>query len=223
MARRVTEPPPPSRALKQRVAKILQRLAMRYPMIGTALDYHDPWELLVATVLSAQTTDENVNRVTAVLFTRYPTAADLAAASVEDVEEIVYSTGFFHQKSAAVIALSEQICKRFDGVVPNELDQLVTLPGVGRKTASVVLAEAFGQPAIAVDTHVSRVSRRLGLTDQTDPAKIEAELKQLVPVEEWPRLSMRMIQFGRDVCDARRPLCGECELNPLCPWPGKTA
>jgi endonuclease-3 len=192
-------------------------------MIGTALDYHDPWELLVATVLSAQTTDENVNRVTAVLFTRYPTAADLAAASVEDVEEIVYSTGFFHQKSAAVIALSQQLCERFDGVVPNELDQLVTLPGVGRKTASVVLAEAFGQPAIAVDTHVSRVSRRLGLTDQTDPAKIEADLMRLVPVEEWPHLSMRMIQFGRDVCDARRPLCGECELNPLCPWPGKTA
>ncbi|HEY7704793.1 MAG TPA: endonuclease III [Acidimicrobiia bacterium] len=223
MARRVTEPPPPSQALKQRVAKILHRLAARYPMIGTALDYHDPWELLVATVLSAQTTDENVNRVTAVLFTRYPTAADLAAASVEDVEEIVYSTGFFHQKSAAVIALSQQLCERFDGVVPNELDQLVTLPGVGRKTASVVLAEAFGQPAIAVDTHVSRVSRRLGLTDQTDPAKIEADLMRLVPVEEWPHLSMRMIQFGRDVCDARRPLCGECELNPLCPWPGKTA
>jgi endonuclease-3 len=222
MARSVPEPPPPSPALKRRARKILELLAARYPEIGTALEYRDPWQLLVATVLSAQTTDENVNRVTKVLFDRYPTAADLAAARVEEVEEIVYSTGFFHQKTASVIALSQQLCERFDGVVPDDLDQLVTLPGVGRKTASVVLAEAFQRPAIAVDTHVSRVSRRLGLTDQTDPVKIERDLKQLLPVREWPHLSMRMIQFGRDVCDARRPLCAVCELNPLCPWPGKT-
>ena len=204
------------------MAKIIALLVARYPLIGTALEYHDPWQLLVATVLSAQTTDDNVNRVTKVLFDRYPTAADLASASVEDVEEIVYSTGFFHQKTAAVIALSQQLSERFGGVVPDQLDQLVTLPGVGRKTASVVLAEAFGRPAIAVDTHVSRVSRRLGMTTHTDPAKIEADLMRLVPVEERPHFSMRMIQFGRDVCDARRPLCPECELRALCPWPGKT-
>lgn len=222
MARALSESPRPAPALKRRAARILARLAARYPVIGTALDYQDPWQLLVATVLSAQTTDENVNRVTKLLFDRYPTAWDLAAASVEDVEQIVYSTGFFHQKTASVIALSQQLCERFDGVVPRELEDLVTLPGVGRKTASVVLAEAFGQPAIAVDTHVSRVSRRLGLTEHKDPVKIEADLKRLIPTAEWPHLSMRMIQFGRDVCDARRPLCPVCELNPLCPWPGKT-
>jgi endonuclease-3 len=212
----------PSPALRRRAGKILARLAARYPVIGTALEYEDPWQLLVATVLSAQTTDENVNRVTKSLFDRFPTAADLAAAPVDEVEQIVYSTGFFHQKTAAVIALSQQLCERFDGVVPADLDLLVTLPGVGRKTASVVLAEAFGLPAIAVDTHVARVSRRLGLTESPDPVKIEADLKGLFPEEEWPHLSMRMIQFGREVCDARRPLCPECELNPLCPWPGKT-
>lgn len=199
----------------------MNRLHKRYPDIGTALDYVDPWQLLVATVLSAQTTDDNVNRVTPVLFAAYPTPADLAGAKPSDVEEIVFSTGFYRQKAAAIIELAADLVDRFGGEVPRELDSLVTLKGVGRKTASVVLAEAWGIPAIAVDTHVKRVSRRIGLTAESDPAKIEKDLKALLPEKTWAGVSMRLIQFGRDVCDARRPRCGECELCELCDWENK--
>ncbi len=212
----------PTRAEKRHARTILNRLGKRYPEIGTALDYRDPWQLLVATVISAQTTDENVNRVTPVLFERYPGAADLAAADPEDVEQIIYSTGFFRQKTESVIALSQDLVERYGGEVPRDLDELVTLRGVGRKTASVVLAEVWGEPAIAVDTHVKRLSRRLGLTDATDPAKIEARLKALLPEHRWAGVSMRFIQFGRDVCIARRPECWRCELADRCPYPDKT-
>jgi endonuclease-3 len=215
-------PPDPGTAARRRAARILARLKLRYPEIGTALDYVNPWQLLVATVLSAQTTDDTVNRITPVLFNRYPTPFDMAEANPEDVEGIVFSSGFYRQKTKSVIALSKALVDHFEGVVPNDLEALVTLPGVGRKTASVVLAEAFHKPAIAVDTHVRRVSRRLDLTTQTDPVKIERELRALYPRREWPSISMRFIQFGRDICDARRPLCGECELNRICRWPGKT-
>jgi endonuclease-3 len=177
--------------------------------------------LLVSTVLSAQTTDENVNRITPVLFTRFPTPFDLAEANPEEVEAIVFSSGFYRQKTRSILALSKALVERFNGVVPRDLDALVTLTGVGRKTASVVLAEAFGVPAIAVDTHVRRVARRLDLTEEMDPVKIERDLRSLYPKKEWSGISMRFIQFGRDVCDARRPLCGECELNRICRWPGK--
>jgi endonuclease-3 len=204
-----------------RARAILNRLVGRYPAIRTALDYETPWQLLVVTVLSAQTTDENVNRVAPVLFSRFPTPHDLAGASIDEVEGIVFSTGFYRQKSAAVVSLAADLVERFGGVVPDDLDRLVTLNGVGRKTASVVLAEAFGLPAVAVDTHVKRVTGRLGLTVNPDPVKIESDLKALFPEKAWSGLSMRLIQFGRDVCDARRPRCGECELAPLCPWPGK--
>jgi endonuclease-3 len=200
---------------------VLNRLKARYPEIGTALDYRDPWQLLVSTVLSAQTTDDNVNRVTPALFARYPTPADLAEANPEDVEEIVFSTGFYRQKTGAVISLSADLVDRFDGVVPDDIDRLVSLRGVGRKTASVVLAEAFGVPAIAVDTHVKRVTGRIGLTEETDPTKIEHDLKALYPVGDWTGISMRFIQFGRDVCDARNPLCAECEMVSRCDWPDK--
>lgn len=212
---------PPSPAAKRRARSILQLLKERYPEIGTALEYRDPWQLLVATVMSAQTTDENVNRITPILFERFPSPADMAIADPEEVERIIFSSGFFRQKTKSIIKLSQALVERFDGIVPGDLDQLVTLPGVGRKTASVVLAEAFGQPAIAVDTHVTRVSRRLDLTANTDPAKIEQDLRALYPRKEWGGISMRMIQFGRDICDARRPLCEVCELNQICQWPGK--
>ncbi len=211
----------PTPAERGRARAILNRLKRRYPKIHTALRYRDPWQLLVATVLSAQTTDENVNRVTPALFRRYPTPADLAAADPAEVEELIYSTGYYRQKARSIIALSQDLVARCGGEVPDDIDELVKLHGVGRKTASVVLAEAFGQPTIAVDTHVKRVTNRLGLTTSTDPVKIEQDLKALFPRSEWGGLSMRLIQFGRDVCTARSPRCGDCELVDLCPWPDK--
>ena len=211
----------PSRAQKGKARAVLNRLRRRYPEIGTALDYESPFQLLVVTVLSAQTTDENVNKVAPILFERYPTVSDLAEADPEEVEAIVYSTGFYRQKTKSIIKLAQGIEEIFDGEVPMDIDSLVRLPGVGRKTASVLLAEAWGVPAIAVDTHVRRVTRRLGLTTQTNPVKIEQDLKALFPKSTWSGLSMRVIQFGRDVCDARRPLCGECELFGLCEFPDR--
>lgn len=213
---------PPNESVRRRAGEVLKRLERRYPDMGTALEYADPWQLLVATVLSAQTTDENVNGVTPVLFSRWPTAHDLAAAPPEEVETTIYSTGFYRQKTRSIIALSQDLIDRFGGEVPAELDRLVELRGVGRKTASVVLAEAFGLPAIAVDTHVKRVTRRLGLTDHTDPQKVERDLMSLYAPSEWTGLSMRFIQFGREVCAARRPMCWECPLADLCPYPDKT-
>jgi len=211
----------PSRADKGKARAILNRLRRRYPTIGTALDYESPFQLLVVTVLSAQTTDENVNKVAPVLFEAYPTITDLAEADPEDVERIVYSTGFYRQKTKSIIKLAQGVEAMFDGDVPRDLDELVKLPGVGRKTASVLLAEAWDVPAIAVDTHVRRVAHRLGLTDHIDPVKIERDLMALYPKTEWSGLSMRIIQFGRDVCDAKRPLCGECELFDLCEFPDR--
>lgn len=191
--------------------------------MGTALDYADPWQLLVATVLSAQTTDENVNNVTPALFARWPHPEDLAVAAPDAVEEVVYSTGFYRQKTKSILALAADVVERFGGEVPRSLEDMVTLRGVGRKTASVVLAEAWGDPAIAVDTHVNRVSNRLGLTENTDPTKIEADLKGLFLRGTWAGVSMRIIQFGRDVCDARKPRCWECPLRDRCPFEPKTA
>lgn len=198
------------------------RLETRYPVISTALAYRDPWQLLVATVISAQTTDENVNRVTPALFARFPSAADLAEANPEEVEGIIFSTGFYRQKTQSIIALSRDLVERHNGSVPDNIEALVRLRGVGRKTASVVLAEAFGRPAIAVDTHVRRLAGRLGLSDARDPDKIEIDLEALLPPSGWAGVSMRLIQFGRDVCIARRPRCWECDLVDLCPFPDKT-
>lgn len=198
------------------------RLETRYPVISTALAYRDPWQLLVATVISAQTTDENVNRVTPALFARFPSAADLAEANPEEVEGIIFSTGFYRQKTQSIIALSRDLAERHNGSVPDDIEALVRLRGVGRKTASVVLAEAFGRPAIAVDTHVRRLAGRLGLSDARDPDKIEIDLEALLPPSGWAGVSMRLIQFGRDVCIARRPRCWECDLVDLCPFPDKT-
>ncbi len=207
---------------REHAAAVLDGLKQLYPEISTALRYADPWQLLVATVLSAQTTDVNVNEVTPILFGRWPTAHDLAAADPDEVEQVVFSTGFFRQKTKAIIALSADLVERYHGEVPADLDELVTLHGVGRKTASVVLAEAFRVPAIAVDTHVNRVANRLGLVATQDPVKIEFSLRDLYPEEEWDGLSMRFIQFGRDVCDAKKPRCWECPLAVICPYPNKT-
>ena len=184
---------------------ILNRLKKRYPKISTALDYVDPWNLLVATVLSAQTTDANVNRVTPVLFERWPTPEDLAAANPEEVEQAIFSTGYYRQKTKSIISLAADLVDRHDGVVPADLDELVKLRGVGRKTASVVLAEAFDIPAIAVDTHVKRVSNRLGLVSASDPVKIESALKALYPESDWEAVSMRFIQFGATCATRRNP------------------
>lgn len=189
--------------------------------MGTALDYESPWQLLVVTVLSAQTTDENVNKVAPGLFARFPTPGDLADADPEEVEELVFSTGFYRQKTKSIIKLSQDLEELYDGEVPVDIDELVKLRGVGRKTASVVLAEVWDVPAIAVDTHVKRVAGRLGLTEETDPVAIETDLKALYPEATWSGLSMRFIQFGRDTCDARRPDCGACEMFPLCEWPDR--
>lgn len=209
--------------VERRNAKvILDRLKKRYPEIGTALDYESAWQLLVVTVLSAQTTDENVNKVAPRLFARWPSPEDLAAAHPEDVEGVVFSTGFFRQKTKAIQSLSADLMERFGGVVPMNLDDLVSLHGVGRKTASVVLAEMWDIPAIAVDTHVRRVTNRLGLSKQSDPVKIEFELRALYPEREWSGLSMRFIQFGRDVCDAKQPRCWECPLADRCAYENKT-
>jgi endonuclease-3 len=212
----------PATEEQDRAQAALDRLRRLYPEMSTALRYQDPWQLLVATVLSAQTTDENVNAVTPELFERWPSAEDLAATDPEAVEAVVYSTGFYRQKTKSILALSADLVERFDGVVPADLDELVTLHGVGRKTASVVLAEAFGIPAIAVDTHVNRITNRLGLVDTKDPLKIELTLRELYPEQDWDGVSMRFIQFGREVCDARWPRCWECPLEDLCPYPDKT-
>lgn len=211
----------PSAAERGKARAVLNRLVSRYPEAQTALDYDDAWQLLVVTVLSAQTTDENVNKVAPSLFERYPTPSDLAEANPEEVEEIIFSTGFYRQKTKSIISLAQDLEELYDGEVPADIDELVKLRGVGRKTASVVLAEVWGVPAIAVDTHVKRVTNRLGLTSETDPNKIEADLKALYPLDTWSGLSMRFIQFGRDTCDAKSPRCGQCELFGLCDWPGR--
>jgi endonuclease III len=197
-----------------------ERLAVEYP--GTAaelceLDFTDPWQLLVATVLSAQTTDERVNAVTPGLFAQFPEPEDLAAADPAQVEALIRPTGFFRVKSKAIVALAQALCERFDCQVPTRMEDLVTLPGVGRKTANVVLSVAFGLPGLPVDTHVGRLSRLLALTQYTDPAKVEADLCAALPSREWGPLSLRMILHGRRVCIARRPRCTECLLADFCP------
>jgi endonuclease III len=205
------------RGAKARAAVTIERLAIAYPLADSALTRQNPYQMLVATILSAQTTDENVNKVTPTLFAKYPTPRDLAHANLDDVETIIHSTGFFHSKAKNIIGMARALDERFAGVVPTELEDLVTLPGVGRKTANVVRSVAFGLPGLAVDTHVGRVSRRLRLTVERDPVKAEYDLNALVPPEERGAFSLRMILHGRQVCFARRPNCPECVLLDICP------
>lgn len=194
-----------------------RELAVLYPDAHCELDFTSPLELLVATILSAQCTDKRVNLVTPVLFARYRTAADYAAADRDEVEKIIMSTGFFRAKTTSLIGLGQALCERFGGEVPRRLRDLVTLPGVGRKTANVVLGNAFGVPGITVDTHFARLSHRFGWTAESDPVKIEHEVGSLIPRAEWTVLSHRMIWHGRRVCHSRRPACGACALARLCP------
>ncbi len=204
-------------ALVRRARRINRELAAVYPDAQTELNFSSPLELLVATILSAQTTDKRVNMVTPVLFARYRSAADYAAADREDMEKIIQSTGFYRAKTASLIALGQALCDRYAGEVPHRLKDLVTLPGVGRKTANVVLGNAFGVPGITVDTHFGRLARRLGWTTETDPVKVELEVGSLFPRSEWTMLSHRLIWHGRRICHARRPACGACPIARLCP------
>ena len=208
------------RTPKGRARETIVRLGREYPGSAQALcalTHTNPFQLLVATILSAQTTDERVNMVTPELFRRYPTAADLAAANPDDVERIIQSTGFFRQKTRSLLGMAQALDERFGGEVPPRLDDLVTLPGVGRKTANVVLSVDFDLPGLPVDTHVLRLSRLLGLTTETDPVKVELELNKMVPPDERGKLSLRLILHGRRVCIARRPRCEDCVLNDFCP------
>jgi endonuclease III len=204
-------------ALVRRARRINRELAVMYPDAHTELNFSTPLELLVATILSAQTTDKRVNLVTPVLFARYKTAADYAAADREDMEKIIQSTGFYRAKTTNLIALGQALCDRYGGEVPGNMKDLVTLPGVGRKTANVVLGNAFGVPGITVDTHFARLARRFGWTAETDPVKIESDVGSLVPRSEWTMLSHRLIWHGRRVCHARRPACGACGVAHWCP------
>jgi endonuclease III len=201
----------------RRARRVNRELAELYPDAHCELDFTSPLELLVATILSAQCTDKRVNMVTPVLFSRYRTAADYAAADRAELEKIIQSTGFFRAKANSLIGLGQALCDRYGGEVPGRLADLVSLPGVGRKTANVVLGNAFGVPGITVDTHFARLSRRLGWTTQTDPDKIEQEAGALIPRSEWTMLSHRLIWHGRRVCHARRPACGACGVARWCP------
>lgn len=205
-------------AAKVRSPAILDRLKHAYPDARCALDHRNAFELLVATILSAQTTDVRVNLVTPKLFSRYPNAAALARARQADVEAIIKSTGFFRNKARSIIGMAQAVVADHGGKVPGTMDELLTLPGVGRKTANVVLGNAFGlNEGVVVDTHVARLSRLLGLTRQTDPVKIEQALMKLFPRDDWALLSHLLIFHGRRVCIARRPKCGECVLADVCP------
>ncbi len=194
---------------------------MRYASPQTMLDHRSPWELLVATVLAAQCTDARVNTVTPEFFRRWPGPQELAAASQEDVEEVIRPTGFYRSKAKHLLGAAQRVTEVYGGSVPQELEDLITLPGVARKTANVVLWGGFGiNQGLAVDTHVKRLSFRMGLTESTDPVKIERDLMKLFPQEEWGDVNHRMVWFGRDVCTARSPSCASCELSGLCPRRG---
>lgn len=204
-------------ALTRRARKINRILAEFYPYAVPELDFENPFELLVATVLSAQTTDVRVNEVTPALFAAYPNAAALAAARIEDVEDLIRPTGFFRAKTKSIMGLSQALVDRFGGEVPARQKDLVTLPGVGRKTANVVLHGAFGVPGITVDTHFGRLARRLGFTELEDPVKVEHEVGALFPRKDWSVLSQNLVFHGRRICHARRPACGICPIADLCP------
>lgn len=195
----------------------VERLRQLYPVAATELDHVSPYQLLIATILSAQTTDRSVNSISPMLFGRYPTAFELAAADPAEVEAIIRPTGFFRAKTRSIIAAARALAERFGGEVPPRMEDLVTIPGIGRKTANVILGAGFGIPGFAVDTHVIRLSNRLRLTSSRDPVVIEQQVCSIVPPEEWTSLSLRLILHGRRVCVARRPRCEECVLNDFCP------
>ncbi|HYR96302.1 MAG TPA: endonuclease III [Candidatus Binatus sp.] len=208
---------------RTRARAIARALARAYPDAWCALSYRTPWELVVATILSAQCTDAMVNQVTPALFAELPTPKALAAAPAERVETLIKRTGFFRQKTKALQATARAVVEQHGGEVPRTMEELYALPGIGRKTANVVLGTAFGEPAIFVDTHVRRVSNRLGLTFEDDPDKIERDLQQLLPPREWTAFAHRLIHHGRRICVARKPRCSVCPLLRWCPQVGVTA
>lgn len=201
---------------EKKVLKILENLNIEYPMAGCALDHRDPFELLIATVLSAQTTDKSVNQVTPALFEAYPDAEAMSKADPAEISEYIRRIGLYKNKAKNVVALSKKLVDEFDGEVPNDREKLMTLPGVGRKTANVVQAEAFGEQRIAVDTHVFRVSNRIGLVHEPDVLKTEKALMEVLPNDQWTHTHHLLIFHGRNCCTARKPRCGECCLHGLC-------
>lgn len=211
-------PMPPSADPKRRAPKIVEILAEEYPDATCALCFRNPLELLVATILSAQCTDQRVNLVTKDLFKKYRSAKDYAEASLEELERDIQSTGFYRNKAKNIIGCCKGLVEQHGGKVPRDIEQLVPLPGIGRKTANVVLGTAYGiASGVVVDTHVTRVSQRLGLTKQKDAEKIERDLMELIPQDQWIAFSHRMIHHGRRICEARKPKCDDCPLRPLCP------
>ena len=204
-------------AEKRRMRTILARLERQYPDARCSLNHETPLQLVIATILSAQCTDARVNMVTPGLFRRYPTAQDLAEAEFPELEEIIRSTGFFRNKAKSIVGCAQDLVEHHGGEVPGDLESLVKLPGIGRKTANVVLGNAFGIPGLVVDTHVGRISRLLNLTVHKDPNKIERDLMRVVPRSKWTQLAHLFIEHGRQVCIARRPRCADCVLNDLCP------
>ncbi len=209
-----------SLALTRRARRIDRELAQLYPHAHCELDFSSPLELSVATILSAQCTDKKVNEVTPAVFAKYPDAAAYAAADRAELEDLIHATGFFRAKTNSLIRLGHELVERFDGEVPASLDELVTLPGFGRKTANVVLGNAFGIPGITVDTHFGRLSQRWKWTENTDPVKVESDVAALIPRKDWTMLSHRVIWHGRRMCHARRPACGVCPIAKLCPSAG---
>jgi endonuclease III len=200
------------------IAKTLER-TMQHPKVE--LDHRSPWELLVATILSAQCTDQRVNQVTPSLFQRYRTATEMAKADPLELEELIRSTGFFKNKAKHLVACGKAVTEHFCKQVPRTMEELITLPGVGRKTANVILGNAFGQPSVVVDTHVKRVAKRLGLTKSDNPDLVEQDLQQLMPKSQWTAFSQRLLLHGRYVCLARKPLCRTCQVYRHCPWKEK--
>lgn len=203
---------------KERADKVLNALKVRYPTPETHLEHKNAWELMVATVLAAQCTDARVNKVTPTLFSRWDGPFALSNACVEEIEEVIHSTGFYHNKAKNLLAAAKLICEEFQGEVPNTMAELIRVPGVARKTANVVLFGAYGiNEGLAVDTHVKRISHRLGLTQNTDPVRVERDLMEIFPQKEWGNVNHRLVWFGRHICDARNPRCEACELHDFCP------
>jgi endonuclease-3 len=206
---------------RARVGKIRKTLRLIYPEVTTQLHYRTSFELLVATILSAQCTDKQVNGVTRDLFKKFNTPKDFAKIPLESLEQLVRPTGFFRNKAKNIKACAQALVEKYHGKVPETLEELVLLPGVGRKTANLVLGAAFGIPGIVVDTHVARISKRLEFTESKDPVKIERDLMKIIPKKTWSDFSLHLVYFGREFCTARKPICKTCPLIKLCPWPDK--
>ena len=207
---------------KERTTEILKRMDEHYGTdLVCYLEHEDPWQLLIATILSAQCTDARVNMVTPELFRRYPTPKDLGEAKLADVEEVIHSVGFYHNKAKNIIACSRKLWEEYGGTVPHEIELLTELPGVGRKTANVIRGNIFHEPSIVVDTHVGRISRRLGLTKETEPVKVEFALMKELPKDHWILWNLQGIALGREICKAPTPNCSECFLQDICPGCGK--